>query len=209
VSAEAAVSSVTVPVSPVTLSIARVVATDTSVPPRVPYVAALGTSVPLTLSSGPCGLSRVPNHVSCGVPRLSCNSFTNTCVGALGAAVPGALSQVLHPASSVPLTILSARPTTTRVAAPVPSVRPSIASVRSTMSSVTVTISSVRVRASRVEILASQKWRVHSAVRSLAHPMRLAPVRSAAGRATCRSSRLIAAERRPITAWPKGEGSVV
>ena len=116
---------------------------------------------------------------------------------------------MLHPASSVPLTILSVRPTTTRVAAPVPSVLPSILSVRLTMSSVAVTISSVRVRASRVEILASQKWHVHSAMQPLAHPMRVGPVRSAAGRATRRSSRLIAAERRPITAWPKGEGSVV
>jgi hypothetical protein len=88
VSAEAAVSSVTVPVSPVTLSIARVVATDMSVPPRVSCAAALGTSVPLTLSGVPSGLSRVANHVSCGALRLSCNSFTNTCVGALGAAVP-------------------------------------------------------------------------------------------------------------------------
>ena len=86
-SAEAAESSMTLPVSPVTPSIVRVVATDTSVPPRVSCVAALGTSVPLTLSSVPSGLSRVPNHASCGAPRLSCNSFTNRWVDALGATV--------------------------------------------------------------------------------------------------------------------------
>jgi hypothetical protein len=165
-------------------------------------VGQLGTLAGNTMSAVPFRMPIVP-------PHTSVKSLSDALVGTVGAAVGVRIAPVLRAMSPVPLAIAVATALNTLVHPANAFVEPTMPRAPMADAMVASAMSPVQAHMSFVALHASFKRSAAPSVHVLAHPMRSPlPVRPPVGR-RAGAMLIIAAERRPTTARPKGEGRVV
>jgi hypothetical protein len=162
----------------------------------------LGTLVRHTMPAVPFRMPIVP-------PHTSVKSLSDAVVGPVGAAVAVRIAPVHRAMSPVPPAIAVA-PALDKLVHPANAfVGPTMPRVPMADAMVASATSPVQAHMSFVALHASFKRSAAPSVHVLAHPMRSPlPVRPPVGR-RAGAMLIIAAERRPTTARPKGEGRVV